>query len=103
MVLTSSLRAHGVEMVRAAGLAASLLSIASLGIPSAAQGNMYRGGSSLTGAYGDDIAAPLALYWRFTSTYFGHNPSAPAVADGTVYFASGSRIYAVDETSGAKK
>lgn len=64
---------------------------------------MYRGGASLAGAYGDDIAAPLALDWRFTSTYFGHNPSAPAVADGTVYFASGSRIYAVDENSGARK
>jgi len=64
---------------------------------------MFRGGSTLAGAYGDDISAPLALDWRYTSTYFGHNPSAPAIADGTVYFASGSRLYALDETSGAKK
>ena len=64
---------------------------------------MFRGNTSLTGYSPENIETPLALEWKFTSVYFGHNPSSPAVADGTVYFASGNRVYAIDVQTGAQK
>src|SRR5688500_16350804 len=64
---------------------------------------MFRGNTSLTGYTPENIETPLALEWKFTSVYFGHNPSSPAVADGTVYFASGNRVFAVDALTGAQK
>lgn len=64
---------------------------------------MYRGGATLAGVYPEDIMTPLALQWRFTSNYFGHNPSSPAISGNTVFFSSGNRIYALDTASGALK
>src|SRR5687767_440861 len=63
--------------------------------------SMFRGNTSLSGYSPENIETPLALEWKFTSVYFGHNPSSPAIADGTVYFASGNRVYAVDALTGA--
>src|SRR5207244_1164562 len=62
---------------------------------------MFRGNTALTGYTPENIDTPLALDWKFTSVYFVHNPSSPAVADGMVFFASGNRVYAIDAQTGA--
>ncbi len=64
---------------------------------------MFRGNTSLSGYTPENIETPMALEWKFTSVYFGHNPSSPAVADGTVFFASGNRVFAIDTQTGAQK
>ncbi len=49
------------------------------------------------------LALPLSLSWKYTATYDTNNPASPAVAGDTVYFACGSRVYALDVESGALK
>lgn len=95
------------QFTRAKRAAKILAAVSALWMPLAAHGvasadsQMYRGSTALTGYFNDPITVPLALDWRYTTTYFGHNPSSPAVVGDTVYFASGSRVYAVSATSGA--
>jgi outer membrane protein assembly factor BamB len=71
--------------------------------PAFADSAMFRGNSSLTGAYAEKITLPLALSWRHTANYAGYNNSSPAVVGDTAYFASGDRFHAVDANSGALK
>src|SRR5262245_11994645 len=61
------------------------------------------GGGEKTGGAPIDLLTPLALQWKYTSTYFGYNPSSPAIAEDSIYFASGNRIYALDANSGGLK
>lgn len=49
------------------------------------------------------LSAPLAVRWKFTGVPFGNNPASPVLSDGTLYFASGTRIYAVDAETGTQK
>ena len=81
----------------------AVLGLATLaGVASIAQDTaMFRGNTSLTGYTAENLPTPLALEWKYTSVYFGHNPSSPAVADGSVFFASGNRVFAVDALTGA--
>jgi len=46
---------------------------------------------------------PLAVEWKFTGVSFANNDATPIVTEDTVYFASGSRVYAVDTVSGSLK
>jgi len=74
-------------------------------VPLLAQGDaaMYRGNSGLTGAYAEEIALPLSLEWKHTTTYFGYNPTSPIVAGDTVFFSSGNRLFAVSTETGSLK
>ena len=49
------------------------------------------------------VEAPMAVLWKHTSLGYGNNPAAPVYADGTIYYASGKVIYAVDATQGSLK
>lgn len=49
------------------------------------------------------LTAPLAVRWKFTGVPFGNNPASPVSADGTLFFASGTRLYAVDAETGTQK
>ncbi|MGC8668975.1 MAG: PQQ-binding-like beta-propeller repeat protein [Chthonomonadales bacterium] len=97
------------QSARGISAAATLVTAAAIGMVlgfqsiAVADSVMYRGSTALTGYFNDPITVPLALDWRYTTTYFGHNPSSPAVVGDTVYFASGSRIYAVSAISGTLK
>ena len=45
----------------------------------------------------------MAVLWKYTSLGYGNNPAAPVYADGTIYYASGKVIYAVDAKQGSLK
>lgn len=49
------------------------------------------------------LKAPLAVDWKYTGLAFSNNPTAPIVANGMVFYASGTRVYALDERTGAQK
>lgn len=49
------------------------------------------------------VDAPMAVDWRFTGQPSPGNAAAPLAANNTIYFVSGSVVYAVDRTSGAQK
>jgi len=51
----------------------------------------------------EQLQLPLALNWEYVGNKFDNNPAAPIVADGTVYFASGDHVYAVDLATGVEK
>ena len=51
----------------------------------------------------EKLKLPLALKWEFVGSKFDNNPAAPIVVNGTVYFACGDRIYAVDLATGSLK
>ena len=51
----------------------------------------------------EKLQLPLALSWEFVGSKFRGNPAAPVVADGTVYFACGDRVYAVYMSTGCQK
>ncbi len=99
MFRTHGRSANGLRALCATALAAAALAAAGAG-PASADATVYRGGPGLTGVYPDNLTTPLSLDWRYTSTYFGYNPSSPIIAGDTAYFASGNRIYAVDTASG---
>ncbi len=50
----------------------------------------------------DPIATPLSLSWRYATGESGEAVSTPAVGRDRVYFAYGSKLYAVDRATGAK-
>jgi outer membrane protein assembly factor BamB len=49
------------------------------------------------------LEAPLAVLWKYTGIGYGNNPAAPVYADGTIYYASGKVIFAVDAQAGSLK
>ncbi len=49
------------------------------------------------------LTVPMSVDWKYTTDYYGNNPTSPVVADGVVYFAGGNRVYAVDAKTGALK
>ncbi len=83
------------------GIAAAAMVVAFK--PSRVEARTSGGENARTAPATVDITTPLALRWKFTSTYFGYNPSSPAVVGDTVYFASGNRVFALDSGSGALK
>ena len=52
---------------------------------------------------GSAVEAPMAVLWKYTSVGYGNNPAAPVYADGTIYYASGNVVFAVDAKQGALK
>jgi outer membrane protein assembly factor BamB len=52
---------------------------------------------------GNALKAPLAVDWKYTGQAYSNNPTGPVVADSTIYYASGTRLYALDEHTGAQK
>lgn len=52
---------------------------------------------------GSAVEAPMAVLWKYTSVGYGNNPAAPVYADGTIYYASGKVVFAVDAKQGALK
>lgn len=51
----------------------------------------------------EKLDPPLKLSWEYVANKYDNNPAAPAVADGTVYFACGDHFYAVDLDTGGLK
>lgn len=49
------------------------------------------------------LSAPMALEWRFHTSYYQNNPVAPVVVGKTLYLASQSSVYALDAESGERK
>jgi outer membrane protein assembly factor BamB len=49
------------------------------------------------------LDAPMAVLWKYTSVGYGNNPAAPVYADGSIYYASGKTIFAVDAKQGSLK
>lgn len=49
------------------------------------------------------LKPPMAVNWKYSSIPFSFNPAAPVVADGTLYYASGLRLHAIDPTTGREK
>lgn len=65
--------------------------------------SMARYDDAQSGYTPQNIALPLTLGWQYNTSKFADNPSAPAVAGGVAYFASGNRVYAVDTATGTLK
>ncbi len=86
-----------VSVCRRTGAAAvlSLLAVAASALlpasPAAAQG-----ASSA-------LQTPLAVLWKYSGVGYGNNPAAPIYSNGTIYYASGKILYAVDAKQGALK
>jgi len=55
-----------------------------------------------TGVAADPIATPLSLSWRYATGESGDAVSTPAIGRDRVYFAYGSKLYAIDRATGAK-
>ncbi|MGQ9581782.1 MAG: outer membrane protein assembly factor BamB family protein [Armatimonadota bacterium] len=49
------------------------------------------------------ITLPVALKWQYVANRFDNNPASPILVNGTVYFACGDRVYAVDLETGSLK
>ncbi|MCS6775487.1 MAG: PQQ-binding-like beta-propeller repeat protein [Chloroherpetonaceae bacterium] len=49
------------------------------------------------------VSVPMAVHWKFSTTYAPNNPASPTVSEDTIYFSSGNRLYAVDRATGAQK
>jgi len=64
---------------------------------------MARYDPAQSGSTTEKLKLPLALNWEFVGNKFDNNPAAPIVVDGTVYFACGDRVYAVDLATGSLK
>ncbi|MHB0913444.1 MAG: outer membrane protein assembly factor BamB family protein [Armatimonadota bacterium] len=71
-------------------------------VPSASW-TMFKKDPAHTGYTDERLAFPLRLSWKFLTDVTEENQSAPAVADGTVYFCSAGRLYAADAATGALK
>jgi len=55
-----------------------------------------------TGVAADPIDMPLSMSWRYATGESEEAVSTPAVGPGQVYFARGSKLYAVDRATGAE-
>jgi len=55
-----------------------------------------------TGVAADPIDLPLSMSWRYATGEGGEAVSTPAVGPNHVYFARGTKLYAVDRDSGAE-
>jgi len=56
-----------------------------------------------TGYTPEQVALPLTLCWQYDTSRFTGNTSTPAVAGGVVYFAAGSKLFALDAATGTLK
>lgn len=85
----------------------ALISVAiaciSLGNAYGSNWTMGRFDPAQTGFTTEKVTLPLAVSWEHASSKFDNNPASPVVSDGTAYFASGDRIYAVDSLTGVMK
>ena len=88
-------------VLRRAGILAALLLMTS-STAFSANCLMGRYEPSQSGFTSEKLQLPVALDWDYTSTKYDNNPTAPVVADGVCYFASGSNIYAVDLETGSR-
>ncbi len=66
-----------------------------------AQVDFYRGDLGHTGVSPETLAAPLSLLWRHTTLAAPNNPASAVYANGSVYFVSGSSVYAVHAADGS--
>lgn len=64
---------------------------------------MSRKDSTQRGVADEELKLPLGLAWQYNTVKAPGNPSAPAVVNGVVYFASADRVYAVDAETGTLK
>jgi outer membrane protein assembly factor BamB len=63
----------------------------------------YRGNIGHTGVATERLAAPLSLLWRHTSGAARGNPASPVFAGGTVFYASGGSLLALNAGDGTTK
>src|SRR5690242_3452052 len=105
MILARSHRTRDTHRGRfSVGLAGALMVAVTLAAgPLHADTGTSRADSGGTGAVADKLSLPLALSWKYTSVYSPYNPASPTIAGDTVYFASGTRVYALDSQTGALK
>jgi outer membrane protein assembly factor BamB len=52
---------------------------------------------------GAALSTPLAVRWKFTGLQFSNNPASPVLDNDTLYLATGTRIYALNASTGAQK
>lgn len=88
---------------RAVLVAAALLAALTAAQAMGADCTMGRYTPSQTSFTSEKLRLPLALNWEFVGNKSDNNPAAPVVADGTVFFSCGDRIYAVDLETGSQK
>ena len=69
----------------------------------AAHVDYYRSNIGHTGVATEKLAAPLSLLWRHTTSAAQNDPASPVYANGTVYFASGGALYAVNAADGTTR
>ncbi len=55
-----------------------------------------------TGVAADPIDMPLSMSWRYATGESGEAVSTPAVGPDRIYFARGSKLYAIDRATGAE-
>ncbi len=55
-----------------------------------------------TGVAADPVDTPLSMSWRYATGESGEAVSTPAVGPDRIYFAYGSKLYAVDRATGAE-
>lgn len=68
------------------------------------QAAMSRYDPQQTGFTSEKLQMPIALKWEYTTTSkYDNNSASPAVVDGTCYFASGDKVFAVDLDTGTLK
>ena len=94
---------HSLKLRTAALLFVGSLASAS---PACADWTAYGGNPEHHFFTTDKIAGPLGVVWKHaTNTYAdrGGNKGGPLIAEGTVYFPSRARLYAVDEKTGELK
>jgi outer membrane protein assembly factor BamB len=82
---------------RAGGAVAALALLLSVG------GATLPACRTLAQAADTTLDTPMAVLWKHTSSGYGNNPAAPVYADGTIYYASGKVIFAVDAKQGSLK
>lgn len=82
------------------------IGLAALGVGLAALAALGLSGERIARAQqgeADKITAPMAVNWKFSSSYFPNNSAAPAVDANAVYFGQGNRFYSVDKQTGGLK
>ncbi|HEY3268220.1 MAG TPA: PQQ-binding-like beta-propeller repeat protein [Armatimonadota bacterium] len=80
-----------------------ILGVALAAAVRAADWPMFLGGPSHVNISTETLSVPMALEWKFKTTYYANNPVAPVVAGHTLFLASQSNLYALDAETGEQK
>ena len=84
-------------------LAAPLSAALAQTVPAPAPVEFYRSNIGHTGVSTENLAAPLSLLWRHTTSQAKNNPASAVYGDSTAYFVSGGFVYAIKSSDGTVK